>query len=59
MNNLKIKVYKTIIKEVAEKYDTAEDFTNNRIDEICSQEKLSTEEVIYFLAGFLQFMFPC
>ena len=65
MNNLKIKVYKTIIKEVAKKYDTAEDrkydtdFTNNRIDEICSQEKLSTEEVIYFLAGFLQFMFPC
>ena len=59
MNNLKIKIYKTILKEVAEKYDRAKDFTNNRIDEICSQEKLSTEEVIYFLAGFLQFKFSC
>ena len=30
-----------VLKEVAEKYDGAEDFINNRIDEICSQEKLS------------------
>ena len=53
MNNIKVKVYKKILKEVAE------NIINNRIDEICSQEKLSAEEVIYFLVGFLQFVFPC
>ena len=36
MNNIKVKVYKIVLKEVAEKYDGAEDFTNNRIDKICS-----------------------
>ena len=58
MNNLKIKVYRKVLKEVAQKYDGAEDFINNRIEEICSQGKLSAEEIIYFLVGFLQFMFP-
>ena len=59
MNNIKIKVYKGVLKEVAEKYDGAEGFINNRTDEICSQEKLSAGKVIYFLVSFLQFMFPC
>ena len=36
MNNLKIKIYKTVLKEVSEKYDGAEDFINRRIGEICS-----------------------
>ena len=36
MNNIKVKVYKRILKEVAEKYDGAEYFINKRIDEICS-----------------------
>ena len=59
MSNLEIKVFKKVLKEVVEKYDGAEDFINSSIDEICSQEKLSAEEVIYFLVGFLQFVFPC
>ena len=46
-------MYKKVLKEVTEKYDGAEDFINNRIDETCSQEKLCAEEVIYFLVGFL------
>ena len=37
MNNIKVKVDKKVLKEVTEKYDGAEDFINNRIDEICSQ----------------------
>ena len=53
MNNIKVKVYKKILKELAE------NIINNRIDEICSQEKLSAEEVIYFLVSFLQFMISC
>ena len=52
MNNLKIKVYEKVLKEVAEKYDGAEDFITKRIDEIFSQEKLSAEEEIYFLVDF-------
>ena len=59
MNKLKIKVYKKVPKEVAEKYNGAEDFIKNIIDEICFQEKLSAEEALYFPVGFLQFMFPC
>ena len=42
-----------------EKYNGAEAFINNSTEEIYSQEKLSAEEVIYFLVSFLQFMFPC
>ena len=59
MNNIKVKLYKKVLKEVAEKYEGAESFLNNRIDEICSQQMLSAEGVIYFLVSFLQFMFPC
>ena len=63
MNNIKVKVYEILPseevppKEVAEKCDGADDFVNNIIDEICSQEKLAAEEIIYFLVGFLQFTF--
>ena len=56
MNNIKIKVYKRVPKEVSKKYDAAEDFINIRIEEICSQEKLSTEEVIYFLCFLVSFL---
>ena len=56
MNNLKIKVYKRVLKEVSEKYEGAEDFINSRIEEICSQEKLSVEEVIYFLYFLVSFL---
>ena len=49
MNNLKIKIYKRVLKDTSEKYEGAEEFINGRIDEICSQEKLSVEELIYLL----------
>ena len=32
MNNIIINVHKKVFKEVAEKYNGAEDFINNRID---------------------------
>ena len=59
MSNIKVKVYQTILKELAKKYNGADDFINNVIDEIYSQGKLSAEEIIYFFVGFLQFMFRC
>ena len=59
MSNIKVKVYQTVLKELTEKYNGADDFINNVIDEIYSQGKLSAEEIIYCFVGFLQFMFPC
>ena len=49
MNNLKIKVYKRLLKEVSEKYDGVEGFIYSGIEVTCSQQKLSTKEVICFL----------
>ena len=56
MNILKIKIYKRVLNEVSEKYDGAEDFMNSRIEEICSQEKLSAQEVIYFPSFLVSFL---
>ena len=52
-------VYKKVLKEVAKKYDGAEDFINNSIDEMCSQKNLSAEEVINFFVSFLAFYSSC
>ena len=52
MNNIKIKVYKKLLREICEKYDGLEAFINERIKEISSHEKLSVEEVIYFHVSF-------
>ena len=59
MNNIKMKIYKRVLQEISEKYNEAEDFINKRIEEVCSQEKLSAEEVTYFLVTFLHSIFPC
>ena len=37
---------KSVLKDVSEKYEGAEEFINSRIEDICSQEKQSVEEVI-------------
>ena len=42
----KDKIYKRVLKDVLEKYEGAEEFINSRIEEICSPEKLSAEEVL-------------
>ena len=57
MNNLKIKIYKRVLKHALEKYEGAEEFINGRIDEICSQEKLSVEELIYLLYIYIYIFF--
>ena len=59
MNNIKMKIYKRVLQEISEKYNEAEDFINKRTEEVCSQEKLSAEEVTYFLVTFLHSIFPC
>ena len=49
MNQIKVKIYKEILREISANFDGAEQFINERIDKICNREKLSLEEVIYFV----------
>ena len=37
---------------MCQKYDGAEDAINDRIEKICPHEKVSAEEVIYFLVSY-------
>ena len=55
MNDIKVKVYKKVMKEIAGKSDGAEDFINNRIDEICFQERLSAKAAIVFMLTFYSY----
>ena len=45
MNNAKFNVYKKILQEVCENFDGAKEFIRDKIEETCSNEKLSVEEV--------------
>ena len=45
MNNTKLNVYTKVLQEVCEKFNSAEDCIKERIEEICSNGKLSAEEV--------------
>ena len=47
MNNAKLNVQKKVLSEVYEKFDGAKGFISDKIEEICSNEKLSMEEVTY------------
>ena len=55
MNILKMKIYKRVLKDVLRKYEGAEEFINSRTEKICSQEKQSVGEVIYFYILLLAF----
>ena len=54
--NEQLKKSKRVLTEVSEKDDGEEDFINRRIEEICSQEKLSVEEVIYFVCSLVSLL---
>ena len=47
MNNVKISVYKKVLQELYEKFNGAEAYIKERIEELCSENKLSVEEVTY------------
>ena len=49
MNNAKFNVYKKVLQEVCEMFDGAKEFIRDKIKEICSDEKLSVEEVTKFV----------
>ena len=43
----KVNVYKKVFQEVWEKFDGAEKFIKEKIEDVCSNVKLSVEEVTY------------
>ena len=49
MSNTKLNVYKKVLQEVCEKFNGAEQYIKERIEVLCSESKLSAEEVTYFL----------
>ena len=47
MNNTKLNVYKKVFQKVCERFNGAEQYIKKRIEELCSEGKLSEEEVTY------------
>ena len=45
MSNSKLNVYKNTLQEVCEKFDGAEEFIKEKIEETCSNRKLSVERL--------------
>ena len=43
MNKIKFNVCKRVLHEVCEKFDGAEEFVKQKIEEICCQERFSVE----------------
>ena len=51
MNHTKISIYKKVLQEVCEKFNDAEAFVGERIEELCNEKKLSAEEVTYLIVN--------
>ena len=49
MNNTKTNIYKKVLQDVSEKFNDAEAFVRERIELLCSEKKLSTDEVTYLV----------
>ena len=49
MSNTKLNVYNKVLQEVCEKFNRAEQYIKEGIEVLCSESKLSAEEVTYFL----------
>ena len=47
MNNTKLNVYKKVLQELCEKYSRAAACIKERIEELCSENKLLVKEVAY------------
>ena len=44
MNNTKLNVYRKVLQAVCEKFNGAEQYIKERIEELCSESKLSIDE---------------
>ena len=55
MSNTKLNVYKQVLQEVFEKFNGAEQYIKERIEVLCSESKLSAEEVTYLFTNNYKF----
>ena len=53
MNNTKTNLYKKFLQELCEKFDGAEFYMKERIEELCSEKKLSAQEVTHLFYLFM------
>ena len=49
----KIKIYRKVIDEVSKKYEGASEFIRNKINELCLEHGVSTEEVGLYIFMFV------
>ena len=45
----KIKIYRIVIEEVSKEYENARESIYNKINELCSEHEISTEEVCLYV----------
>ena len=55
MSITKLNVYKKVLQEVCEKFRGAEQYIKERIEVLCSESKLSAEEVTNFFTNNYKF----
>ena len=55
MSNTKSNVYKKVLQEVCGKFNKAEQYIKERIEVLCSERKLSAEEVTYLFTNDYKF----
>ena len=49
MNRTKININNKVLQEVCEKFNDAEAFVKERIEELCNERKLLAQEVTYLV----------
>ena len=55
MSNTKLNVYKKVLQEVCGKFSGAEQYIKEKIEVLCSESKLSAEEVTYLFTNNCKF----
>ena len=49
MSNIKLNVNKNVLQEVCEKFNGAEQYIKEKVEELCNESKLPVDEVTYLL----------
>ena len=49
----KIRIYRSVINEVSKEYENTREFIHNKINELCSEHGISTEEVRLYIFMFV------
>ena len=55
MSNTKLNVYKKFLQEVCENFSGADQYIKERIEVLCSESKLSAEEVTHLFTNNYKF----